>query len=176
MAAEQREDFLSYPIGLLEVGVAGEDEGIHAQLRQLVEAGGHLLLTLDVGEGRAAPGEVEVRPHVGVVSQISLAGEGSRHPPGKKGPTQGNRLGRGTGGPAFGLVGSYEQVAERLDELLALGVDAFILAGNPRLEEAYRVGEEVLPLLGRHRLTPPDSPGALSVLQHTSTITERIPS
>lgn len=51
------------------------------------------------------------------------------------------------GGPAFGLVGSYEQVAERLDELRGLGVDAFILAGNPHLEEAYRVGEEVLPLL-----------------------------
>ena len=56
------------------------------------------------------------------------------------------------GGPAFGLVGSYEQVAERLDELIDLGVDAFILAGNPHLEEAYRVGEEVLPLLGRSRL------------------------
>lgn len=51
------------------------------------------------------------------------------------------------GGPAFGLVGSYEQVAQRLDELRELGVDAFILAGNPHLEEAYRVGEEVLPLL-----------------------------
>ncbi|MEV6986189.1 LLM class flavin-dependent oxidoreductase [Sphaerisporangium sp. NPDC051017] len=51
------------------------------------------------------------------------------------------------GGPAFGLVGSYEQVAERLDELIGIGVDAFILAGVPHLEEAYRVGEEVLPLL-----------------------------
>lgn len=88
------------------------------------------------------------------------------------------------GGPAFGLVGSYEQVAERLDELVALGVDAFILAGNPHLEEAYRVGEEVLPLLGRHRLTPPDvdasslsappAPGVLADLQPTSTITEGI--
>lgn len=51
------------------------------------------------------------------------------------------------GGPAFGLVGSYEQVAERLDELVGIGVDAFILAGVPHLEEAYRVGENVLPLL-----------------------------
>jgi len=51
------------------------------------------------------------------------------------------------GGPAFGLIGSYEQVAERLDQLIELGVDTLILAGNPHLEEAYRVGEEVLPLL-----------------------------
>ncbi|HEY8525002.1 MAG TPA: LLM class flavin-dependent oxidoreductase [Acidimicrobiales bacterium] len=56
-------------------------------------------------------------------------------------------------GPAIGLVGDYAAVAERLDELIALGVDAFILAGVPHLEEAYRVGEEVLPLIrGRARV------------------------
>ncbi|MEU2092926.1 LLM class flavin-dependent oxidoreductase [Nocardia beijingensis] len=66
------------------------------------------------------------------------------------------------GGPAFGLVGSYEQVAQRLDELIDLGVDAFILAGNPHLEEAYRVGEEVLPLLGRSRLTASAAAASLS--------------
>ncbi|MBC2664185.1 LLM class flavin-dependent oxidoreductase [Novosphingobium flavum] len=53
------------------------------------------------------------------------------------------------GGPALGIVGSYEQCAERLDELIALGADGFILAGTPHLEEAWRVGEEVLPLLGQ---------------------------
>ncbi|MEN3746196.1 LLM class flavin-dependent oxidoreductase [Sphingomonas sp. HF-S3] len=53
------------------------------------------------------------------------------------------------GGPALGIVGSYEQCAARLDELIARGADAFILAGTPHLEEAWRVGEEVLPLLGR---------------------------
>jgi alkanesulfonate monooxygenase len=50
-------------------------------------------------------------------------------------------------GPAFGLVGDYHQVAERLDELMNLGVDSFILAGVPHLEEARRVGRQVLPLL-----------------------------
>lgn len=50
-------------------------------------------------------------------------------------------------GPAFGLVGDYGQVAARLDELIGLGVDAFILAGVPHLEEARRVGRHVLPLL-----------------------------
>lgn len=51
------------------------------------------------------------------------------------------------GGQTQGIVGSYEQVAERLDDLVRLGADAFILASTPHLEEAYRVGEEVLPLL-----------------------------
>jgi len=41
-------------------------------------------------------------------------------------------------------------VAERLDELVQLGADAFILASTPHLEEAYRVGEEVLPLVRGH--------------------------
>ena len=51
------------------------------------------------------------------------------------------------GGQTNGIVGSYEQVAEKLDHLVALGADAFILASTPHLEEAYRVGEEVLPLV-----------------------------
>ena len=51
------------------------------------------------------------------------------------------------GGQTNGIVGSYEQVAEKLDQLVELGADAFILASTPHLEEAYRVGEEVLPLV-----------------------------
>ena len=45
------------------------------------------------------------------------------------------------------LVGSHEQVAERIDEYRALGVDHFILSGQPHLEEAHRVAEDLLPLL-----------------------------
>jgi alkanesulfonate monooxygenase len=50
-------------------------------------------------------------------------------------------------GPSIGIVGDYANAAERLNDLIELGVDAFILAGSPHLEEAYRVGEEVLPLV-----------------------------
>lgn len=48
--------------------------------------------------------------------------------------------------PTIGIVGSYEQAAERLDDLVRIGTDAFILSGLPHLEEAHRIGEEVLPL------------------------------
>jgi alkanesulfonate monooxygenase len=51
-------------------------------------------------------------------------------------------------GPGTALVGSTEQVVERIQEFEALGVDTFILSGNPLLEEAYRVAETVLPKLG----------------------------
>jgi alkanesulfonate monooxygenase len=55
-------------------------------------------------------------------------------------------------GAATALVGSHEQVAERIEEYAALGFDEFILSGYPHLEEAWRVGEEVLPLLGARAL------------------------
>ena len=49
--------------------------------------------------------------------------------------------------PVWASSGDYANAAERLNDLIELGVDAFILAGVPHLEEAYRVGEEVLPLV-----------------------------
>jgi alkanesulfonate monooxygenase len=51
------------------------------------------------------------------------------------------------GGAGTALVGSHEQVAERIREYAALGIDTFILSGYPHLEECYVVGEELLPLL-----------------------------
>ncbi|MBJ7417393.1 MAG: LLM class flavin-dependent oxidoreductase, partial [Niveispirillum sp.] len=50
-------------------------------------------------------------------------------------------------GTPLGVVGSYETAAERIDTLINLGVEGFILAGSPHLEEAYRIGEEVIPLV-----------------------------
>lgn len=42
------------------------------------------------------------------------------------------------------LVGNYEQVAARLAAYVELGIDSFVLSASPHLEEAYRVGENVL--------------------------------
>jgi len=52
-------------------------------------------------------------------------------------------------GAGTALVGSHEQVAERLFDYYELGLDEFILSGHPHLEEAYAVGEGVLPLVRR---------------------------
>jgi len=51
-------------------------------------------------------------------------------------------------GPGTALVGSTENVVERIQEFESLGIETFILSGNPLLEEAYRVAETVLPKLG----------------------------
>lgn len=48
-------------------------------------------------------------------------------------------------GAGTALVGSHDEIADRLHELAAVGFDEFILSGWPHVEEAYRVGEEVLP-------------------------------
>jgi alkanesulfonate monooxygenase len=52
------------------------------------------------------------------------------------------------GGAGTALVGSHDTVAERITEYADLGLDTVILSGYPHLEEAYRVGEELLPRLG----------------------------
>lgn len=62
-------------------------------------------------------------------------------------------------GPVPALVGSYEQVAERLEEYQDIGLSTFILDGAPHLEEAFRVGQEVLPLLrDRKQAAPAPTP------------------
>jgi alkanesulfonate monooxygenase len=47
------------------------------------------------------------------------------------------------------VVGSYEQVTGALAEYAGAGISSFILAGVPHLEEAYRIGENVLPAVRR---------------------------
>jgi alkanesulfonate monooxygenase len=51
------------------------------------------------------------------------------------------------GGAGTALVGNPEQVAERIKEYAAMGLDYFILSGYPHLEEAHRFAELVFPLL-----------------------------
>lgn len=53
-------------------------------------------------------------------------------------------------GPAITLVGSHEEVADRIADYHAAGLTHLILSGQPHLEEAYHFAEGVLPIL-RHR-------------------------
>ncbi|MCB5187475.1 FMNH2-dependent alkanesulfonate monooxygenase [Methylobacillus caricis] len=51
------------------------------------------------------------------------------------------------GGAGTALVGNPEEVAERIKEYAALGIEYFIFSGYPHLEESYRVAELLFPLL-----------------------------
>lgn len=53
------------------------------------------------------------------------------------------------GGAGTALVGSYDEVAERIVEYRRIGLEHFILSGYPHLEEAYHVGEGVVPAIQR---------------------------
>jgi len=60
-------------------------------------------------------------------------------------------VGLGRGGAGTALVGSHEEVADRIEEYAAAGIEEFVLSGYPHLEELYWFGEGVLPLLERRR-------------------------
>ncbi|MFD3583597.1 LLM class flavin-dependent oxidoreductase [Streptomyces sp. NPDC058683] len=69
------------------------------------------------------------------------------------------------GGAGTALVGSHEEVAARIKEYAALGIEEFVLSGYPHLEEAYWFGEGVLPRLAaeglwRHPFGRNDAPSA----------------
>ncbi|HXC83478.1 MAG TPA: LLM class flavin-dependent oxidoreductase [Trebonia sp.] len=62
------------------------------------------------------------------------------------------------GGAGTALVGSHDEVAERIAEYHGLGIDEFILSGYPHLEEAYQTGEGLIPVLRKRGLmTSPDN-------------------
>lgn len=56
-------------------------------------------------------------------------------------------VGLARGGAGTALVGSHTDVADRIEEYAALGIDEFILSGYPHLEELYWFSEGVLPIL-----------------------------
>ncbi|SHE55104.1 LLM class flavin-dependent oxidoreductase [Streptoalloteichus hindustanus] len=56
------------------------------------------------------------------------------------------------GGAGTALVGSHDEVADRIEEYHELGIEEFVLSGYPHLEEAYWFGEGVRPVLARRGL------------------------
>ncbi|GAA3111851.1 LLM class flavin-dependent oxidoreductase [Streptosporangium carneum] len=55
----------------------------------------------------------------------------------------------GTGSSRAGLVGSFETVAAGIRGYIDRGVGAFLLEATPHIEETYRLGERLLPLLAK---------------------------
>ena len=62
------------------------------------------------------------------------------------------------GGAGTALVGSHEEVADRIAEYAELGLDEFVLSAYPHLEGAYWFGEGVLPILADRGLWKYDGP------------------
>lgn len=62
------------------------------------------------------------------------------------------------GGAGTALVGSHEEVADRIAEYAELGLDEFVLSAYPHLEGAYWFGEGVLPILADRGLWKYEGP------------------
>jgi alkanesulfonate monooxygenase len=71
-------------------------------------------------------------------------------------------VGLARGGAGTALVGSHEEVADRIAEYAELGISEFVLSGYPHLEEAYWFAEGVLPILAERGLasTPGSAPSS----------------
>lgn len=61
------------------------------------------------------------------------------------------------GGAGTALVGSHDQVADRIAEYHAAGFDHFILSGQPHVEEAYYFAEGAAAVLRSRGLLPPSA-------------------
>jgi alkanesulfonate monooxygenase len=59
------------------------------------------------------------------------------------------------GGAGTAIVGSHDEVADRIEEYHSLGLDHFILSGQPHLEEAYYFAEGAANVLRSRGLVEP---------------------
>jgi alkanesulfonate monooxygenase len=134
IARDRAEDAWAETSRLLDVM---DDDTLHAMQRALARSS-------SVGQQRMAS------LHGGSKSQEDLT----------IGPNLWAGVGLVRGGAGTALVGSHEEVAERIAEYHEIGFDEFILSGHPHLEEAYVVGEGVLPTLRRAGLLEGGRPAA----------------
>jgi alkanesulfonate monooxygenase len=57
------------------------------------------------------------------------------------------------GGTAAGLVGSYDQVADRIEAFHRAGIELFMLQFQPLVAEMRRFAAEIFPRIGRTALS-----------------------
>ena len=110
-------------------------------------AADHLVAALDPVTGEAIRARSLDSTSVGVRAQAALR-EGSDDD-GYAEPNLWTGIGRARSGCGAAIVGSPQQVADKIESYRSLGIETFILSGYPHLDECRRVAEMVLPLVRR---------------------------
>jgi alkanesulfonate monooxygenase len=104
-------------------------------------------LIAGIDEATIAAGQRRLRTLESVGQQRMIALHGGSRDQLVVAPNLWAGVGLVRGGAGTALVGSHEQIAERITEYQQAGVEEFILSGYPHLEEAYAFAEGVRPLL-----------------------------
>jgi alkanesulfonate monooxygenase len=105
-------------------------------------------LIAGLDEATIAAGQQRLRTLESVGQQRMLALHGGSRDRLVVAPNLWAGVGLVRGGAGTALVGSHDEVAERIAEYQSVGIEEFILSGYPHLEEAYAFAEGVRPLLG----------------------------
>ena len=95
---------------------------------------------------KAAHGAPGLAPHVVSQRRMQELNRGSKDGL-EVSPNLWAGVGLVRGGAGTALVGSHEEVADRIEEYHDLGIDEFIFSGYPNLEETFWFGEGVMPIL-----------------------------
>ncbi len=129
-------------------------------------AAGELLFELDEATVAAAQARFKSMDSVGQRRMAELHGGQFNKADVRQGleisPNLWAGVGLVRGGAGTALVGSPQQVADRIQEYADIGLEYFILSGYPHLDEAHRFAELVFPLLPlnvREKLTAPTLTG-----------------
>ena len=114
------------------------------------EAADYLVAELDDEIGRAIRERSLDSGSVGVARQSELRDQAGDD--GFVEPNLWTGIGRGRSGCGAAIVGSVDQVVEKIQSYQELGIEALILSGYPHIDECRRFGEMVLPRLSHAAL------------------------
>lgn len=112
---------------------------------EAIQAAHHLIAAVDAQEGDRIRSSSLDSQSIGVRRQAELRESSSGD--GFAEPYLWTGIGRARSGCGAAIVGTPEQVANKIKRYREMGIDAFILSGYPHREECVRFAEKVLPLL-----------------------------
>ncbi len=118
---------------------------VRSSEEEALQAAHHLVAAVDAEEGERIRSSSLDSRSIGVRRQAELRDTASND--GFAEPYLWTGIGRARSGCGAAIVGTPQQVADKINRYRNMGISAFILSGYPHREECMRFAREVLPLL-----------------------------